>query len=191
MVRGGIMVYNSGNTKFATKDQLYHVTPKESRLSFVAWLKDKETIASKATKFGGKRLLGTTDKGKPIYVSFNLDRESLQLEIKLTHDISTIRKSNLCPRSVHVAHGETVNIQHEMRPPAKKGLPGEVTQRTLDYIDKLMSYNESKIHYIDNKISKLLFMKISHCIYPGNPDKFRWMDVMKTWELPEGEYFTV
>jgi len=185
------MVYNTGKTKFATKDQLYHVTPNKSKIEFRAWLKEKENLADKATKFGGKRLLGTTSKGNPMYVSYNIDRESLQLEIKLSHDMSTIRKSNLCPRSVHVGSGESVNVQHEMRPPAKKGLPGEVTQRTLDYIEKLMSFNESKLHYVDNKITRLLFMKISNCIYPGNPDKFRWVDVLKTWNLPHGEYFTV
>ena len=185
------MVYNTGSTKFAVKEQLYHVTPDKSKADFRLWLKEKENSAIKATKYGGKRLLGTTDKGKPMYVSFNLDKESLQLEIKLTHDMNTIRKSNLCPRNVHASNGESINLNHAMRPPSKKGLPGEVTQRTLDYIDKLMLFNESKLHYKDNKITKGLFMKISNCIYPGNTDKFRWVDVLKTWDLPNGEYFTV
>jgi len=180
-------------TKFASKEAIYHITPNESTLKFRRWVKKKIKLADSLDKFGGKRLLGVTDTNTPIWVSYSIDRETLTCDIALSHSIDTIRKSKLCPRRITVATGENfTRLDHAMRP-ASKTDHGEVTQRTLDYIEKLMFYNESKVYYEDNKCTTGMFMKISNAIYEGSPEnlRVRWTDIMKAWNMPRGKYFNI
>lgn len=187
------MVYNTSNTRFASATELYHVTPDATRIKWYEWLNEKITEADKANTFGGKRLLGVTDKGNPMWVTMTIERDTLEMTITLTHELDTIRKSKLCPRKVTVGNNEKIpNIEHAMRP-ATKIDHGEVTQRTLDYIEQLITLNESQIHYTNGKCNSLMFLKAAHCIYNGSPDKgkFRAQDIMKTWNLPKGSYFII
>jgi len=186
------MVYNSSYTKFATKQQREFTTDVSSKFRHRKWVEEKVQLAETLTKFGGKRLLGVTDKDQPIYVRYNIDKDTLDIKISLTHSMDTIRKSKLCPRRVVGSENESINIQHAMRPKGKTD-HGEVTQRTLDYIEKLMSYNESKIYYEDNKCTTGMFMKIANAIYEGSPEnlRVRWTDVMKAWDMPKGKYFNI
>jgi len=180
-------------TKFASKEAVYYKTPKESTQRFKRWTNKKIKLAASLDRFGGKRLLGVTDNNTPIWVSYSIDRETLTCDITLSHSMNTIRKSKLCPRRITVATGENFTlIDNAMRPTSKPD-HGEVTQRTLDYIEKLMSCNESKIYYEDNKCTTGMFMKISNTIYEGSPDnlRVRWLDVMKAWNLPKGKYFNI
>ena len=43
------------------------------------------------------------------------------------------------------------------------------------------------------KCTKSLFMIVSNLVYPGSAEygKFRWRDVMSTWDIPKGEYLVV
>jgi hypothetical protein len=52
---------------------------------------------------------------------------------------------------------------------------------------------DANIGKVNGKCSTQLFMMISNTIYEGSSevDKFRWQDVMRTWDLPSGKYFTV
>ena len=187
------MVYNTTSTRFVSASELYHITPDTTRVRWYEWLNEKITEAEKANTFGGKRLLGVTDKGNPIWVTMTIKRDTLDMNIKLSHELDTIRKSKLCPRGIRIGNNEKIgNIEHAMRP-ATKTDHGEVTQRTLDYIEKLIMFNESKIHYTNGKCNSLMFMKAAHCIYNGSPEKgkFRAQDVMKTWDLPKGSYFII
>jgi hypothetical protein len=180
-------------TKFAKSEYINHITPNESKLKFRKWEKKKIKLAESFDKFGGKRLLGVTDNGTPIWVSYSIDKKTLTCDIALSHSMDTIRKSKLCPRRVTVATGENfTRIDNAMRT-ASKSDHGEVTQRTLDYIEKLISYNESKIYYEDNKCTTSMFMKISNAIYEGSPEnlRVRWTDVMKAWNMPTGKYFNI
>ena len=145
------MVYNTSNTRFASRTELYHITPDATRIRWYEWLEEKATEADKANTFGGKRLLGVTDKGNPMWVTMTIERDTLKMTIKLTHELDTIRKSKLCPRKIEVGNNEKIpNIEHAMRP-ATKTDHGEVTQRTLDYIEQLITLNESQIHYTKGK----------------------------------------
>jgi len=186
------MVYNSSYTKFATKQQREYTTDVSSKLQHRKWVEEKVELAETLTKFGGKRLLGVTENNQPIYVRYNIDKDTLDIKISLTHSMDTIRKSKLCPRRVVGSENESIDIKLAMRP-ASKTDHGEVTQRTLDYIEKLIDKSETDYYRVNGKCSSLLFMYISNCIYGGShePGKVRWMDISKGWNLPSGEYFTV
>ena len=178
---------------FTSSEMRNHMTPPESRLKYLAWLEYKKILAGTKDFYGGKRLLGVTDKGTPIYVTLSINKETLDMHLALTHTMDTIRKSELCPRRVTVGSNEAApNLDHAMRPASKTDM-GEVTQRTLDYIEDLININESKIYYENGKCTTLMFMKAAHCIYEGSHEKgkIRWIDVMKAWNLPKGQYFTV
>ena len=188
------MVYNTQNTKFATKEQLYNSTPEPSKLRYRTWLKEKEELAAAAQSYGGRRLLGVTDKNRPIWASFTIDRDTLQISIKLSHDMDTIKRSKLCPNRVTLANGEALHsLDNAMRPPAKK-THGEVTQNTLKYLDKVMDMTASgTVGKEKGKCTTSLFMIVSNLLYEGSSDvnKFRWSDVMTTWDMPKGSYLTV
>jgi len=106
------MVYNTSNTRFASRTELYHITPDATRIRWYEWLEEKATEADKANTFGGKRLLGVTDKGNPMWVTMTIERDTLEMTIKLTHELDTIRKSKLCPRKIEVGNNEKIpNIE--------------------------------------------------------------------------------
>ena len=179
--------------KFASTEERYHVSPDATRVRWYECINEKITEADNASTFGGKRLLGTTDKGNPMWVTMTINRDTLDMKIELSHDMKTIRKSNLCPRKVTVGNNETMpRLDHAMRPATKQD-HGAVTQRTLDYIQKLINFNESKIHYTNGKCNSLMFLKTAHCIYNGSTEKgkFRARDLLDSWNLPKGSYFIV
>ena len=76
------MVYNSSYTKFATKQQREYTTDVSSRLQYRQWVEEKVELAETLTKFGGKRLLGVTDKDQPIYVRYSIDKDTLDINYK-------------------------------------------------------------------------------------------------------------
>ena len=188
------MVYNTKFSPWASVKEKNYETPYEAKDSFRQWSKEKEKLASQAIIFGGRRLLGLTNKDNPIWLSFTIDKETLDISMKLSHDIDTRRTSKLCPRSIRLATGEQLsNLDNAMRP-AGRTEHGEVTQRTLNYIDKVMTIcNSRTLGRVKGKCSKSLFMIVSNLVYHGSPDegKFRWRDVMSTWNMPDGEYMTV
>ena len=83
------MVYNTSNTRFASRTELYHITPDATRIRWYEWLEEKATEADKANTFGGKRLLGVTDKGNPMWVTMTIERDTLEMTIKLTKSATT------------------------------------------------------------------------------------------------------
>jgi len=179
--------------KFASKEARQDILDMTSKEKYRAWIAVKESLASQATEFGGRRLLGITDKNVPIWAMYHIDRETLNLQVSLTHDIETIRKSKLCPRRITLAKGEKLpDLDHAMRPKTAKDV-GEVTENTLRYIDKLFGMAESSIGKVNGKCSTQLFMHVSNAVYEGSSakDKFRWQDLIKTWDMPSGKYFTV
>ena len=78
----------------------------------------------------------------------------------------------------------------------RRNAGGEVTIRLLEYIEKLITAVEAKKSkgYVNGRPSSLLFQYVASIVYPGNLDEqygFRWMDAIKMWNIPSGEYFTV
>lgn len=184
-----------GNTfkAFASREARNATTDLSDKEKFRAWEQSKKDLAKTVNKFGGKRLLGTTNKDVPIWASYTIDKETLNLQVKLSHDIETILNAKLCPRRVTVANGEQMpDIEFVMRPKTAKDM-GEVTQNTLRYIDKLFSMAESSIGKVNGKCSTQLFMMVSNVIYEGSSkeNKVRWNDIMNMWDMPSGKYLTV
>jgi hypothetical protein len=178
---------------FASKEARNATTDLSDKEKFRDWNKSKKVLASTINKFGGKRLLGVTNKNVPIWASYTIDKETLSLQVKLSHDIETINNATFCPRRITVANGEQMpDIEHAMRPATQKDM-GAVTKNTIRYIDKLFGMAESSIGKVDGKCSTQLFMYISNCIYEGSSkeNKVRWNDIMQTWDMPSGRYFTV
>lgn len=178
---------------FASREARDAMTDISDKEKFRAWEQSKKDLAKTVNRFGGKRLLGTTRSDVPIWASYSIDRETLTLKVKFSHDIETIRESKLCPRRVTVANGEQLpDIEFAMRPKTAKDM-GEVTQNTLRYLDKLYGMAESSIGKVDGKCSTQLFMLISNVTYEGSSkeNKVRWNDIMHTWNMPSGKYLTV
>lgn len=188
------MVYNTQYKTLVKNEQAHASTSMTSKKAFRDWNDKKKELARQADKYGGRRLLGVTDKNVPIWASFTIDKETLQIKVKLSHDMDTIRKSKLCPRRVTLATNETLlSLDNEMRPAPKKS-HGEVTLNTLNYLEKVMSIVDSPtIGKEKGKCTTSLFMIVSNLIYEGSTegDKFRWHDVMDTWNMPKGKYLTV
>jgi len=177
---------------FATKEERNGTTDNSAKLRRRTWVKEKIALAKTIKSFGGKRLLGVTDNNVPIYAKYKFNRDTLDIKISLTHSEDNIRKANLCPRRVTGELKDSINIDHAMRPATKKD-NGEVTQRTIDYILKLIDKSEMESYRKNKQITTLMFMYISNCIYAGSsePGKVRWMDISEGWQLPKGKYFTL
>tara|TARA_B100000427_G_scaffold94719_1_gene78065 strand:+ start:166 stop:738 length:573 start_codon:yes stop_codon:yes gene_type:complete len=188
------MVYNAGFKAFSPREHKLEYESNDGRARFLAWNRAKEQLAADADSFGGRRLLGVTEKGSPIFVSFNIDKETQSIQMKLTHKIDTILQSNLCPRRITLGTNKPLdNLNHAMRPTTKTD-NGEVTPNTIRYIDKLMTMAESTtMGKVKGKCSSQLFMLVSNLVHEGSVEdgEFRWRDVMTTWNLPKGEYITV
>jgi len=186
----------AGNTfkAFSKREERDHTTSNDSRDKFLMWQKEKKAIADDLYIFGGRRLLGVTNKDVPIYASYSVDRDTLEIKVALTHDMETIRKSKLCPRKITVGLNEnSPDLDWSMRPKTKAD-HGEVTQKTLSYIEDLFAIAESPtIAKVNGECSSLLFMWVSNCIYTGSTEKNKalWHDIKTQWRFPSGAYFTV
>ena len=79
---------------------------------------------------------------------------------------------------------------------SKRNAGGQVTNRTLEYIEKLICAINMKYYvaHVDGEPSSLLFTEVAWIGYEGDLDEktgFRWRDVIEVWNLPKGMYFTV
>jgi hypothetical protein len=182
------------NKAFATKESRDHVTSSTARDKFLQWNKDMKEAGAKLTTFGGKRLLGMTKSGTLVWASYTIDKETKNIQIKLTHKIETLLQegSVLAPRRTTVGANRAVP-GNPMRPKTKAD-QGEITENSLHYLDKLIEIVESSsIGKVKGECSTQLFMLVSNFLYEGGtePAEPRWRDVMDTWDLPSGAYLTV
>ena len=188
------MVYNTEFKSLVTAKEKFHITDDKVKKAFRDWNKEKLKLARQATIFGGRRLLGVTDNNVPIFASYEIDKKTLTLTLKLTHSIDTIRNSKYCPRRITLGTNENLNnLEFAMRPASKLD-HGEITDKSIDYLEKLITMVESSsIGKVNGKCSTQLFMHVSNFIHAGSPEtgKFRWHDVMKTWNMPSGQYLTI
>ena len=156
--------------------------------------------AERGKKYGGKRFLGITPSGKEVWSIMEFDRSSKVLELNLGRGFSDLYKEEafLSPVRIQLklSQPKPKNLQHEFKIIRKKTAGGEVTHRTLEYLEKLKSAvdaKQSKSH-VNGVPTKLLFQYVVSMIYTGDLNEnigFRWSDVTKLWGLPLGEYFTI
>jgi hypothetical protein len=183
-------------TDYSTKANENVTEVTQARKSFVKWNKEMIEHANTLDTFGGRRLLGTNKNGTPVWISYTIDKETLNLEIKTTHDISSLLEegATLCPRRVTVANNAQLplDIDHAMRAATRVDV-GEVTKRTIEYLINLINLPNS-VGFVDGKCSTQLFMFASNAIYEGETVKekgVRWSDILKSWDLPSGSYFVL
>ncbi|MHA2218602.1 MAG: hypothetical protein ACXACY_21965 [Candidatus Hodarchaeales archaeon] len=182
-------------TDYSTKtlENRTDVTP--ARKAFVKWTQDMKDKAATTDTFGGRRLLGTNKNGTPVYISYTIDRETLDLQIKTTHELSSLLEdgAKLCPRRVTLANNaQMFDLDHAMRE-ATRIDTGEVTEKTIKYLQKIIDLPIA-VGKVDGKCSSQLFMYVSNAVYEGETSiekGVRWSDILHTWDFPSGSYFTI
>lgn len=155
-----------------------------------------EEKAMNQSVYSGKRFLGFTPNNKEVWISMKYSRSESTLEIKVDSGFNELFKDDavLANRRIVMKTGTKKPDVKQQMTSLKKNAGGVVTIRTLIYISKLISIIESKHYkaYTKNKPTSLLFQYTSSIIYEGDIEKdIRWTDVIKFWDLPSGEYFTV
>ena len=157
-----------------------------------------ESNIVKKNIYGGRRFLGFTPKGKDIWVSMKYVKDDRELSLKVDKGFKDLFKegARLAVSRVQIKLNQKKpdNLYADMNR-NRRNAGGEVTIRTLEYIEKLFTAVESKgsKSYVNKQPSSLLFQYVASIVYTGDLDEhgFRWMDAIKMWNIPSGEYFTV
>ena len=156
--------------------------------------------ALKSKKYGGRRFLGITPKGREVWTTMEFDRRSKLLELNLGIGFKDLyhEEAFLSPVRIQrkLTQPKPKNLQHEFKIIKKLTAGGSVTVRTLQYLERLkaaVDAKHSKSH-VNEIPTKLLFQYVASIVYTGDLDEntgFRWSDVTNLWGLPSGEYFTI
>lgn len=155
--------------------------------------------ALKGQTYGGKRFLGWNANGTEVWISFVIDRETLDLTINTTAKLSSLldENSTLADARVQVERGK--QNRHDVEDLLKfnrRNQGGEVKESTIKYLMKIVDAIESRsnMFFTNNKINKSGFRIVSNSVFSGSLNEetgFRWTDVMEYWDLPTGPYFTL
>ena len=158
-----------------------------------------ESNAVKKNIYGGGRFLGFTPKGKDVWVTMKYIRDDKELFLKVDKGFKELFKEDarlaVSRVEIKLNQKKPENLLADMSR-NRRNAGGEVTIRLLEYIEKLITAVEAKKSkgYVNERPSSLLFQYVASIVYPGNLDEqngFRWMDAIKMWNIPSGEYFTV
>ena len=158
-----------------------------------------ERNAAKKNIYGGRRFLGFTPKGKDVWVTMKYTRDDMELFLKVDKGFKDLFKEDarlaVSRVEIKLNQKKPENLLADMSR-NRRNAGGEVTIRLLEYIEKLITAVEAKKSkgYVNDRPSSLLFQYVASIVYPGNLDEqygFRWMDAIKIWNIPSGEYFTV
>ena len=162
--------------------------------------KDSLENAKKAKIFAGKRFLGFTAKGAEVWISMEINRETKELKVNTTHNLSVLLEegSELAIKRVVVKKGSpNPRTAKDLLRKNQKNMGGQVTEGTILYLMKLINAVEMKYGdaYVKGEPTRLLFMYVSNAIFEGGNDvengEFGWSYVLKAWDLPKGGYFLV
>tara|TARA_R100001163_G_C5051168_1_gene187950 strand:+ start:843 stop:1409 length:567 start_codon:yes stop_codon:yes gene_type:complete len=182
------------NTTFTSAEERYAVTSDDTKAKWHAKLDKYRDNARNKTTFGGKRFLGHTKKGVEVWASYTIDKETKDIQIKTTHNLNALRDNSarLAPRRVTTAN----NTAYSGDLNAVSGRDhGRVTEKTLEYIETLIDFAAMGVGKVNGECSRQLFLYVSNSIYEGGTDlakdECRWSDIIDTWDLPSGQYFTV
>ena len=157
--------------------------------------------ASKANTYGGKRFLGFTPKGAEVWASMSVDRETLDLKVDFTHDLSILLQegAELCEKRITVKRGSqrNVNVRDLIRQ-SMKNQGGKVTIQTLRHIQRLKNAVDMKFSkaYIKGKPTSTLFSYVAWAIFSGSFDMEKgdtsWTYIRDEFGFnKDGEYFTL
>lgn len=156
--------------------------------------------ALKNNKYGGRRFMGFTPSGKEVWSTMEFNRSSKVLSLSLGKGFNDLYHEDAFLSPVRVqrklSQPKPKNLQQEFKIVRKNSAGGQVTYRTLEYIQKLKSAvdaKQSKSH-VNGVPTRLLFQYCASLIYTGDLNEnvgYRWSDVTKLWGLPSGEYFII
>ena len=160
-----------------------------------------EKNAIRKSVYGGRRFLGFTPKDKDIWVLMKYNKNDKQLMLKTTNGFEELfdDHAKLATSRVDLKLNEkkpdNLHLLAQMNS-NRKNAGGQVSYRTLEYIQKLVSIVNSRnsVAFINGQPTSLLFQYVASIVYPGDLDElsgFRWIDVVKIWDLPRGPYFTI
>jgi len=160
-----------------------------------------EKNAIRKSVYGGRRFLGFTPKDKDIWVLMKYNKNDKQLMLKTTNGFEKLfdDHAKLATSRVDLKLNEkkpdNLHLLAQMNS-NRKNAGGQVSYRTLEFIQKLVSIVNSRnsVAFINGQPTSLLFQYVASIVYPGDLDElsgFRWIDVVKIWDLPRGPYFTI
>ena len=154
--------------------------------------------ANKLITFGGKRFLGLTPKGKPVYVKYLIDKKDKSIKVSFTHELSILLKEDAklandrysFPINAKVAPSNYARMTNKLR----KSKSQEVTKQTLHWMKRLEAIVDVKYHKAFKKDIPTtgLIQHIAHVIFTGTYAEYTtptWHDITKAWKFPKGEYF--
>ena len=176
-------------TDYSYKTKLEYDHNYESRKKFresVQQLRDK---AKTKDTFGGRRFLGLTKNGNEVWISYTIDQETLNIQLKATHNLDNIVE--FAPKRITTGTNEAAPLDMM---DARQSDRGAVTKNTLRYMQSLLDLPQT-VGKVNGRCSSQLFMYVSNAIYEGEWDthgtKVRWIDILNAWDFPTGRYFTI
>ena len=150
--------------------------------------------------FGGRRFLGFTSKGSPVWVSYTAYRQTGEIIVKTTHDLNSLLQHGAVLASKRVVlrkNNKNLNSIDNLLKANRNNMGGEVSKATITYLQKLISTMDSGYGkaFVNGKPTKLMFNYIANAIFEGSFDwengDTSWSYISKAWEFPIGEYFTI
>ncbi len=182
------------NTKFMTKTQK-ELNDNLISTTHINKLKLKEEKKAKTLllkSYGGKRFLGLTKAGKPVFVSYEFNLSDLKLKMSFSHQLRILTEegAKLANDRYTFEMKTRPNISFDlMTRKLDKKRGGEVTIQTLNYLQRLYELIDINFHkgFVKDKPTKLMFKYIADAIYVGTD--VTQHDIMDYCNLPESIYF--
>ena len=185
-----------GGPAFATKEQ--RQKKESSLIDLIKQKEDRRLIEETTMKlidnFGGRRFLGLTNKGKPVFASYNINKDTLKLNIKFSHSLNVLTKegAKFANDRYMFKHGEQVPDYNIMVRQLKKKRGGEVNIQTLHWLKRieLLEKTEYIKAFVKGKTTKTFFTYVADAIYIGDEKVSKHMR-QKYWKFPttDNDYF--
>ena len=187
-----------GGPAFATRQQRQ---TKENSLEDLIEQKEnrrliEETNMKLVDNFGGRRFLGLTPKGKPVFASYNINKDTLKLNIKFSHSLNVLTKegAKFANDRYMFKHGEQVPDYNIMVRQLKKKRGGEVNIQTLRWLKRLELLDKTEYikAFVKGKTTKTFFTYVADAIYIGD-EKINKHMIQKYWKFPttNNDYFLI
>ena len=160
----------------------------------------EETNMKLVDVFSGKRFLGLTPAGKPVWAAFNIDKNELKPNIKFSHKLSVLTKEGAVfanHRYMFRRH-ESVSshMLSQMTRKLSKKRGGEVTLKTLHWLKRLQNLEEIEYSkaFVKGKTTSYFLLNVMDAIYIGDESVSKHM-ILEYWDFPtlknESDYFLI
>ena len=180
------------DTKFYTSSQQMANDKVERKNNALLKRNNVKDKVNELDWYGGKRFLGLTKGGTPVYVRYKLIKDSLSLQIDFSHKLSvlTLPGSVMANDRYSMGYNDKPLITADaMTRKLTKKRGGEVTNKTLHHLQRLKELVDMKYYkgFIKNKPTKLLFKYIADAIHVDSD--ITQYNIMEHWPLADSVYF--